>query len=60
MFYAGNKKIVTRIIQHPGTVARPWLRPAFDAKADEAAQVLGATLRDAIETARIEAEGTDD
>ena len=60
VFYAGNKKIVTRIIQHPGTVARPWLRPAFDAKADEAAQVLGATLRDAIETARIEAEGTDD
>jgi len=59
-FYAGNRLIVTRVIEHPGTVARPWLRPAFDAKADEAAQVLGATLRDAIEAARIEAEGTDD
>jgi HK97 gp10 family phage protein len=60
VFYAGNKKIVTRIINHPGTAARPWLRPAFDTKADEAARVLGDTLKDAIEAARIEAEGTDD
>lgn len=59
-FYAGNKLIVTRVIDHPGTIARPWLRPAFDAKATEAANKVGAVLKDAIEAARIEAEGTDD
>ena len=59
-FYAGDRLIVTRAIDHPGTIARPWLRPAFDIKAAEAARVLGDTLKDAIEAARIEAEGTDD
>lgn len=59
-FYAGNRLIVTRAIQHPGTAARPWLRPAFDTKSSEAARVLGDTLKDAIEAARIESEGTDE
>ena len=60
VFYAGGRKVVTRIINHPGTTARPWLRPAFDAKATEAARVLGEVLKDAIESARIAAEGSDD
>lgn len=59
-FYAGNRLIVTRAIQHPGTAARPWLRPAFDNKSKEAAQKVGDVLKDAIEAARIEAEGSDD
>lgn len=59
-FMAGRKLIVTRAINHPGTTARPWLLPAFESKSQEAARVLGETLKDAIEAARIEAEGTDD
>ncbi len=59
-FYAGNRLIVTRVIDHPGTIARPWLRPAFDAQAQAAANKVGAVLKDAIEAARIEAEGSDE
>lgn len=60
VFFAGGKKIVTRIIQHPGTVSRPWLRPAFDARAAEAVSEVGRVFKDALESARIAAEGTDD
>lgn len=48
-FYAGNKKIVTRMIKHPGTAARPWLRPAFDTQSDKAVDRYGELLRAVIE-----------
>lgn len=59
-FYAGNRLVVTRIIRHPGLIARPWLRPAFDANAQAAVDKIGQVYVDAVEAARIEAEGSDD
>lgn len=59
-FWAGNRLVVTRAIQHPGLIARPWLRPAFDAQSQAAVDALGKVFADAVEAARIAAEGSDD
>lgn len=58
-FYAGKKLIVTRLIRHPGTDKRPWLKPAFDASTGAALAAYGDALRAAIEEAKIEPEGND-
>lgn len=60
VFFAGNRQIVTRLIKHPGTAARPWLRPAFDSRKNDAVKAIGDALRDAVERARVVAEGSDD
>lgn len=44
-----GRTVKVRSVQHPGVPARPWLRPAFDSKGDEAVRVVGKNLRDAIE-----------
>jgi HK97 gp10 family phage protein len=59
-FRAGNRKISTRMIDHPGTAARPWLRPAFDQKSDEAASRYGERLKDVIDTLKNVAEDNGD
>ena len=58
-FYAGRRLIVTHRIKHPGTAAKPWLRPAFDGSKDAATQAVGESLRKTIEEAKIAAEGND-
>ncbi len=59
VFYAGGRRIETRVINHPGTPARPWMRPAFDGNKDAAQRAVGESLRQAVEDARIAQEGTD-
>ncbi len=59
VFTSGNRKIVAWSIRHPGTPARPWLRPAFDGNKDAAQRAVGESLRQAVEDARIAQEGTD-
>jgi HK97 gp10 family phage protein len=49
-FTKSGRKISTRMIEHPGMPARPWLRPAFDSKSDEAVDRFGARLKDVIDT----------
>lgn len=50
---AGVMKIgddfVSGIIQHPGHAAHPFMRPALDAKADEAVQAFAAKIRSYLE-----------
>ncbi len=58
-FYAGNRLVETASIQHPGTPARPWLRPAFDTSTGAATTAVGESLRQAVESARIAQEGQD-
>jgi HK97 gp10 family phage protein len=48
-FYAGSKRISVRAINHPGTPAKPWLRPAFDGKSDQAVAQYGELLQAVIE-----------
>jgi HK97 gp10 family phage protein len=51
--FEGNEGlVVVRHVNHPGMAARPWLRPAFDARKDAAVQRVGDYLREAIETKR--------
>ena len=52
--------VVLGSVDHPGMAATPWLRPALEAKSDEAIRVFGEKLRAAIEEARLSAEGQDD
>lgn len=59
-FMSGTHVIHAWIIHHPGTKAKPWLRPAVDAKANEAIEAAGDSLIAAAEQARIEAEGRDE
>lgn len=40
---------VSGIISHPGFIARPFLRPALDIRADEAVQAFAQRIRDYIE-----------
>lgn len=42
LFIAG---VFRKIVQHPGAKARPFLRPAFDAKAGEAVDAIAAYIR---------------
>ena len=59
--FEGEKGLVlTSRVAHPGLPALPWLRPAFDNKGDAAIKVVGEVLREAVEEARIAAEGSDD
>jgi hypothetical protein len=58
-FYAGKRLIVTRLIKHPGTAKRPWLKPAFESSMSEATQAVGDAFKAAIEQAHILAEGND-
>lgn len=58
-FMVGHRLIVTRLIHHPGTPAKKWLEPAFDASMEEAAETVGAALWDAIDKARTLPEGND-
>lgn len=60
VFYAGGRRIETKSIRHPGTVAKPWLRPAFDAKTKDAIDAVGEALIQAAEAARIAQEGADE
>jgi len=47
-------------VNHPGMAAKPWLRPAFDEKQNEAVAKVGDYLREAIETRRAIVEGGDE
>lgn len=53
LVFEGEQGGLVRITaaQHPGQAAEPFLRPAFDANSDTAADLIGARLRTAIETA---------
>jgi HK97 gp10 family phage protein len=59
-FVSGNRLLRTRLIKHPGTAAKPWLRPAFDATQEAAARAVGESLRETIEQAKIAADGGDE
>ncbi|MEO8501890.1 MAG: HK97-gp10 family putative phage morphogenesis protein [Vicinamibacteria bacterium] len=52
--------VIARGVHHPGMVARPFMRPAFDSKKDEAEQKMGEVFRDAIVAARILQAAEDD
>jgi HK97 gp10 family phage protein len=41
-----------RVIRHPGARPHPFLRPAFDAKADDAIRKIASVLRESIERSR--------
>ena len=47
-FDIGGEPVFTRIVHHPGFAARPFLRPAFDEKHQDAAEKIGKTLKKAI------------
>lgn len=59
-FFSGGQLLEVRMVQHPGSAARPFLRPAFDAQGDQAVQVVGESLRQVVEDAKVAAEGEDD
>jgi HK97 gp10 family phage protein len=59
-FFSGGKFLEVRSVQHPGFAARPWLRPAVDARKDEAIQAVSDSLAQTLEQAKIEAEGSDE
>jgi len=42
----GPDDFVSGVIQHPGHAAHPFMRPALDGKADEAAEAFAAKIRD--------------
>jgi len=44
----GEEGTVTKRVSHPGMAARPFLRPAFDAKKGEAEDAVGDELRAAL------------
>lgn len=52
--------VITGAVRHPGMAARPFLRPAFDAKQKEAEAVVGESLRQAVVEARIAQAAADD
>ena len=43
LFFAG---LLRRLIRHPGARAKPFMRPAFDQKRDEAVSRIGQYVRD--------------
>lgn len=62
VFEGDEGLVITGGVSHPGMPARPWLRPAFDTRREAAEQVVGETLRQAVEEARIameQAEGAE-
>lgn len=44
-----NGNFITGAVQHPGLAPRPFMRPALDAKADEAVKAFADRIRAAIE-----------
>lgn len=48
VFEGSDGRIVTRVVNHPGMAARPFLRPAFDEKQGGAADAFGAAILGAI------------
>lgn len=52
LVFEGDQGLVRiEAVQHPGQAARPFLRPAFDARGDDAVEAIGDRLRTAIESA---------
>ena len=49
-FLGADGEVVREVVDHPGMKAKPFLRPAIDAKGDEATQVVGRILRREIES----------
>jgi HK97 gp10 family phage protein len=50
LFFEGRAGLIrTASVTHPGVAAKPFLRPAHDAKGDDARDELGAALRVEIE-----------
>jgi HK97 gp10 family phage protein len=49
VFEGDEGRIVIGSVQHPGMVAKPWLRPAFDARQADAPAAVGEVFRQAIE-----------
>jgi HK97 gp10 family phage protein len=41
--------VITGSVNHPGTGARPFMRPAFDSRSGDATEAVGAHLRGVIE-----------
>ncbi len=41
-------QVATRIVEHPGMPAKPFLRPAFDTKSDAAAKATGEAFWDTL------------
>jgi HK97 gp10 family phage protein len=52
VFEGRSGLIATRVVRHPGTRPRPWLRPAFDAARDQAVVAISRRLREFIEQKR--------
>jgi HK97 gp10 family phage protein len=54
LYFKGRKGnlVVVRSVRHPGMRARPWLRPAYEAKREAAVGKVSEVLRKAIETKR--------
>jgi hypothetical protein len=44
-----GERFVSGVIHHPGTHARPFMRPALDLAADDAVRAFAARIRDYIE-----------
>lgn len=49
LFDAGSGTFFGRTVSHPGTPARPFIRPAADAQASKAVDTIGKVLADGIE-----------
>lgn len=49
LFDAGAGKFFGREVSHPGTPARPFIRPAADAQAGRAVETIGKVLAEGIE-----------
>ena len=52
VFEGDNGLVIIGGVHHPGLVARPWLRPAFDSKQGEAPAAVEDVFRQAIEARR--------
>ena len=59
-FEGDNGLVITGAVHHPGLAARPFIRPAFDAKHEEAKAACGESLRQAVVEARIAQAAADD
>lgn len=60
VFFSHGRLMSLSVVHHPGMAARPFLRPAFDAKQNEARDTFGETLRAAIEEKKRMMEPGDD
>lgn len=60
VFEGDSGLVIIGGVHHPGMVAQPWLRPAFDAKQGDAPAAVEAVFKKAIEARRAIVEGTSD